>query len=71
LGGHSAGANLALSTALILRDSDNPSDNELVDVLFLVAGPYPPDILNSESMRMFGQGQFEAKESGGCSQKTQ
>jgi acetyl esterase/lipase len=71
LGGHSAGANLALSTALILRDSDNPSDNELVDVLFLVAGPYSPDILNSESMRMFGQGQFEAKESGGCSQKTQ
>ena len=60
LGGHSAGANLALSTALILRDSGNPSDNELVDVLFLVAGPYSPDIINSESMRMFGQGQFGA-----------
>jgi acetyl esterase len=60
LGGHSAGANLALSTALVLRDSDDLSDNELVDVLFLVAGPYSPDILNSQSMRMFGQGQFGA-----------
>jgi acetyl esterase len=58
LGGHSAGANLALSTALVLRDSDDPSDNELVDVLFLVAGPYSPDIISSNSHMMFGQGQF-------------
>jgi acetyl esterase len=60
LGGHSAGANLALSTALILRDSDNPSDKDLIKTLFLIAGQYSPDILNSESMRMFGQGQFGA-----------
>jgi acetyl esterase len=58
LGGQSAGANLALSTALVLRDSDDPSHNELVDVLFLVAGPYSPGILNSTSHIMFGQGQF-------------
>jgi acetyl esterase len=58
LGGQSAGANLALSTALVLRDSDDPSDNELVDVLFLVAGPYSPSILSSNSHMMFGQGQF-------------
>jgi acetyl esterase/lipase len=47
-----------LSTALVLRDSDDPSDNELVDVLFLVAGPYSPGILSSNSHMMFGQGQF-------------
>ena len=58
LGGQSAGANLALSTALVLRDSDDLSDNELVDVLFLVAGSYSPGILSSNSHMMFGQGQF-------------
>jgi acetyl esterase len=58
LGGQSAGANLALSTALVLRDSDDLSDNELVDALFLVAGAYSPSILSSNSHMMFGQGQF-------------
>lgn len=60
LGGHSAGATLALSTALVLRDSERPSDRQLVDSLFLVAGQYSPDVIESESMRMFGQGQFGA-----------
>jgi acetyl esterase len=57
LGGHSSGASLALATAMILRDSDIASDKNLIDTLFLVAGGYSPEAVNSESMRMFGQNQ--------------
>ncbi len=45
---------------MVLRDSERPSDRQLVDSLFLVAGQYSPDVIESESMRMFGQGQFGA-----------
>jgi acetyl esterase len=60
LGGHSSGATAALSTALVLRDSERPSDRDLIDNLFLIAGQYSPDVIESESMMMFGQGQFGA-----------
>jgi len=58
-------ANLALSTALALRDSDNDSNNNttkqhhnLFRVLYLLHGPYSPDLLNSTSMKMFGNLEF-------------
>ena len=56
LGGESRGANLALSTALALRDSDNSEDQSLVRVLYLLNGYYSPDLLESNSARMFGNG---------------
>lgn len=58
LGGDSAGANLALAAALALRDSNNKEDHNLIRVLYLLYGPYSPDLLNSTSMKMFGNGDF-------------
>jgi acetyl esterase len=69
LGGDSAGANLALSAALTLRDSNNGNlrnsndtitikDHNLIRVLYLLYGPYSPTLLNSTSMKMFGNGKF-------------
>jgi acetyl esterase len=55
LGGDSAGANLALSAALVLRDSN---EGNILCVLYLLYGPYSPTILNSQSMKMFGGGEF-------------
>ena len=43
LGGVSRGANLALSTALLLRDSANAEEQNLVRVLYLLSGYYSPD----------------------------
>jgi acetyl esterase len=56
LGGESRGANLALSTALVLRDSGNIEDQNLVRVLYLLNGYYSPDLLESNSAKMFGNG---------------
>ncbi|HEY1248327.1 MAG TPA: alpha/beta hydrolase, partial [Nitrososphaera sp.] len=56
LGGVSRGANLALSTALLLRDSGNTEDQNLVHVLYLLNGYYSPDLLKSKSATMFGNG---------------
>jgi acetyl esterase len=56
LGGVSRGANLALSTALVLRDSSNIEEQNLVRVLYLLSGYYSPDLLQSESAKMFGNG---------------
>jgi len=56
LGGESRGANLALSTALILRDSDNAEEQKLIRVLYLLNGYYSPDLLESKSMERFGNG---------------
>jgi acetyl esterase len=56
LGGVSRGANLALSTALVLRDSGNMEEQQLVHVLYLLNGYYSPDLLESKSMEMFGHG---------------
>jgi len=58
LGGDSAGANLALSTALALRDSNNKEYHNLIRVLYLLYGPYSPNLLNSTSMKIFGNGEF-------------
>ena len=61
LGGDSAGANLALSVALALRDSNNNTTKQhhyLFRVLYLLYGPYSPDLLNSTSMKMFGNLEF-------------
>ena len=58
LGGHSFGANMALSTALVLKNSDKAEERDLVKVLYLLNGFYSPNVLSSESMRMFGQGQY-------------
>ena len=61
LGGDSAGANLALSVALTLRDSNNNTTKQhhnLFRVLYLLYGPYSPDLLNSTSMKMFGNLEF-------------
>jgi acetyl esterase len=65
LGGDSAGANLALSTALAFRDSNYNSNNNttnqhhnLFRLLYLLYGPYSPDLLNSTSMKMFGNLEF-------------
>jgi acetyl esterase len=56
LGGVSRGANLALSTALVLRDSVNAEEQDLVRVLYLLSGYYSPDLLQSKSAKMFGNG---------------
>jgi acetyl esterase len=56
LGGESRGANLALSTALVLRDSGNIEDQNLVRLLYLLNGYYSPDLLESKSAKMFGNG---------------
>jgi acetyl esterase len=56
LGGVSRGANLALSTALLLRDSDNAEEQNLVRALYLLSGYYSPDLLESKSAKMFGNG---------------
>ena len=56
LGGVSRGANLALSTALLLRDSVNVEEKNLVRVLYLLSGYYSPDLLESKSAKMFGNG---------------
>jgi acetyl esterase len=56
LGGESRGANLALSTALVLRDSENIEDRNLVRVLYLLNGYYSPDLLESKSAKVFGNG---------------
>jgi acetyl esterase len=58
LGGDSAGANLALATALMLRDSHLVRDHNLVQALYLLYGPYSTDLLNRESMKIFGNGEF-------------
>lgn len=77
LGGDSAGANLALSAALALRDSNNDGvendnitnnnatsiiinikEHNLIRVLYLLYGPYSPNLLNSTSMKIFGNGEF-------------
>jgi acetyl esterase/lipase len=59
LGGDSAGANLALSAALALRDSNNNNEeHDLLRVLYLMYGPYSHNLLNSTSMKMFGNGDF-------------
>jgi acetyl esterase len=65
LGGDSAGANLALATALAFCDSNNNSNNNttnqhhnLFRLLYLLYGPYSPDLLNSTSMKMFGNLEF-------------
>jgi acetyl esterase len=56
LGGVSRGANLALSTALVLRDSANAEEQDLIRLLYLLSGYYSPDALESESAKMFGNG---------------
>jgi len=56
LGGESCGANLALSTALVLRDSKNMEDRNLIRVLYLLNGYYSPHLLESRSAKMFGNG---------------
>ena len=56
LGGVSCGANLALSTALVLRDSGNIEEQNLMRVLYLLSGYYSPDLLDSKSAKMFGNG---------------
>jgi acetyl esterase len=56
LGGVSRGANLALSTALVLRDSGNIEEQNLIRVLYFLSGYYSPDLLESKSAKMFGNG---------------
>src|SRR5919108_527599 len=56
LGGVSRGANLALSTALVLRDSGNIEEQNLIRLLYLLSGYYSPDLLESKSAKMFGNG---------------
>jgi acetyl esterase/lipase len=56
LGGISRGANLALSTSLALRDSGNIEEQNLIRVLYLLNGYYSPDLLESKSAKMFGNG---------------
>ncbi|HZD35716.1 MAG TPA: alpha/beta hydrolase [Nitrososphaeraceae archaeon] len=69
LGGDSAGANLAFAAALVLKDSTKPIEEEreegggseesnLIDALYLLYGPYSPELLSRESMKLFGQGDF-------------
>jgi acetyl esterase/lipase len=54
LGGDSAGANLALGTALALR---NEGRGDTLRALYLLYGLYTPD-KNTESMRLFGNGEY-------------
>ena len=54
LGGDSAGANLALATAIALR---NEGQGDILRALYLLYGLYTPD-KNTESMRLFGNGEY-------------
>ena len=54
LGGDSAGANLALATAIALR---NEGQGDALRALYLLYGLYTPD-KNTESMRLFGNGEY-------------
>lgn len=54
LGGDSAGANLALATAIALR---NQGQGDMLRALYLLNGPYTPE-KNTESMRLFGNGGY-------------
>ena len=54
LGGDSAGANLALATAIALR---NEGQGDTLRALYLLYGLYAPD-KNTESMRLFGSGEY-------------
>jgi acetyl esterase/lipase len=56
LGGESRGANLALSTALVLRDSENIEDRNLIRILYHLNGYYSPHLLESRSAKIFGNG---------------
>jgi acetyl esterase len=54
LGGDSAGANLALASAIALR---NESQGDALTALYLLYGLYTPD-KNTESMQLFGNGEY-------------
>jgi acetyl esterase/lipase len=54
LGGDSAGANLALASAIALR---NEGQGDALRALYLVYGLYTPD-KNTESMQLFGNGEY-------------
>jgi acetyl esterase/lipase len=54
LGGDSAGANLALASAITLR---NEGQGDALRALYLLYGLYTPD-KNTESMRLFGNGEY-------------
>jgi len=54
LGGDSAGANLALASAIALR---NEGQGDAVRALYLLYGLYTPD-KNTESMQLFGNGEY-------------
>src|SRR5215211_5654193 len=54
LGGDSAGANLALASAISLR---NEGQGDALRALYLLYGLYTPD-KNTESMRLFGNGEY-------------
>ncbi|HEY6757562.1 MAG TPA: alpha/beta fold hydrolase [Nitrososphaera sp.] len=54
LGGDSAGANLALATAIALRSE---GQGDALRALYLLYGLYTPD-KNTESMRLFGNGEY-------------
>ncbi len=54
LGGDSAGANLALASAIALR---NEGQGDILKALYLLYGLYTPD-KNTESMKLFGNGDY-------------
>src|SRR5215216_1369540 len=54
LGGDSAGANLALASAIALR---NEGQGDALRALYLLYGLYTPD-KNTESMQLFGNGEY-------------
>jgi acetyl esterase/lipase/alpha-beta hydrolase superfamily lysophospholipase len=54
LGGDSAGANLALASAIALR---NEGQGDALRALYLLYGLYTPD-KNTESMELFGNGEY-------------
>src|SRR5215207_9412425 len=54
LGGDSAGANLALASAIALR---NERQGDALRALYLLYGLYTPD-KNTESMQLFGNGEY-------------
>ncbi|MDN5845103.1 MAG: alpha/beta hydrolase [Candidatus Nitrosocosmicus sp.] len=62
LGGDSAGANMALASALRIRNGDvsniQPTEKtikHLLRGLFLIYGHYSPNVMKSESMQIFGE----------------
>jgi acetyl esterase len=62
LGGDSAGANMALAAALRIRDGDlsnlqstEKTTKHLLRALFLIYGHYSPNVMESESMHIFGE----------------